>query len=273
MDDSLLDMLIANVRNLLRGKPEELPTPTIPPTTIVATDTGESEDMRIGTANIKYNLPLPKIAQDGAAMGRHCDIWGGQEIEAAGQAYETIMNALGDKWQGVHGNTRLPIFLRADKLDVVDTLRRNYPLSRPIKYTPHDRIHTAVIVKSKTRTTLPPFALINNHLIAGAYNAATPTAPDVPARRRQYDLEWANLNRFISELRGKGLTTFIVGDFNRPTVPKPQIDFKWLAGSRLDRVGVTTGGNIRVEQRDTMPVILNSDHTGQIARVRLMKRK
>jgi hypothetical protein len=230
--------------------------------------------MLMGTANIQNfnpDLTPEQVKADGVSMGEACGFWGGSEIDPQDDDFFQIMAGLGrEKWLGHLAGTPLPYFMKKRNFIVLETAIRHYPVVKHLQFVPHDRIHTGLIVKLKMRPRLPAFAVINNHFTSGAYNAGRPFPLNLDDRKAQWDLEMLHLKKFIHDFQRLGLTTFVMGDFNHPRVPKPIVNFEWLAGPRLDRIGVTTTGSVKVTKRGEAAVKLKyGDHTGYVVDVRL----
>jgi len=234
---------------------------------------GRAHAMRIGTANIRDfpDMPAEKVAADGKEMGSLVHLWGGQEIAPMDNDFEVIMEALGPNWGSVHGDTATPIFYRNPVLNMLDAHKVQVPFDPVLPFTARPRIITGATFELDKWPAVPPFGVVNCHFIPGAYNAKNPGAPDVAARRRQWDIEFDHLKDFVTEYRERGLTVLVLGDFNHPRPPKPVANFTWLVGARLDRIGVTNAGGVNVDEVEDGVVELNSDHLGQWTRVRLTK--
>jgi hypothetical protein len=224
--------------------------------------------MRLGCANIKNypDMPARKVAADGKKMSGLCDIWGMQENNPA-EDDDAIAKVLGENWDIVHPNTDIPVWYRKDLIKVVGTRVHLMPFDPVLALTPRPRNLTGTTFKLRGRESVPNWVVINSHFIAGGMNGARNQA-----RSRQWKIEWTHLNRFVSEYKRKGLTVFVMGDFNHPRPPKPTTNFTWLVGKRLDRIGVTTTGTVEVDEIQDGVVKLNSDHSGQWTRVVLSKK-
>jgi len=227
--------------------------------------------MIIGTANIKNypDMPKKKVVADAKEVSAICDIWGMQENNPE-EDDDAISVALGDEWMKVHGSTDIPIWYRKDKFRLVGARVHLMPFEPVLPLTPRPRNLVAATFKLRGRD-VPPFVIMNSHFIAGAYNGDNSKA-DTARRVSQWDIEWSHLRKFIEQYRRKGYTVFVEGDFNHPRPPKPTPNFAWLVGTRLDRIGVTTTGDVEVEEMSDGVIELNSDHNAQWTRVLLGKR-
>lgn len=224
--------------------------------------------MKIGTANIKNypDMPAAKVKQDGSKMASLTDIWGMQENNPA-EDDDAIDSVLGNSWDVAHRSTNVPLWFRKDQYQVLGTRICRAPMEKDLKLVPKPRLFTGTTLKLRLREGVPSFVVVNVHFIAGGYNG-----PENPERRQQWNVEWKYVCDFIADYKRKGKTVFVLGDFNHPRPPKPARNFTWLVGSRLDRIGVTTTGQVEVEELSDGVVALNSDHNGQWTRVVLSKK-
>jgi hypothetical protein len=223
--------------------------------------------MKIGTANIKNypDMPKKKVQADGKEISSLTDIWGMQENNPT-EDLPAIMEVLGPEWETMHEGTNVPIYYRKDKLKVISTDKTSAPFEPVLALTPRPRWITGAVFELKERAGVPNFAIVNCHLIAGGMNG-----PKLAPRARQWGVEFTTLGEFITSFRKKGLTTFVLGDFNSPRPPKPVGNFTWLVGNRLDRIGVTNTGSVEVDETNDGVVDLNSDHNAQWTQVILSK--
>lgn len=223
--------------------------------------------MRLGTANIKNypDMPPKKVAADAKTMSLLTDIWGQQENDP-GEDNPVIMRTLGDTWAVAHPGTNVPVYFKKELYQVAGARVQLMPFTPRLPLTPVPRLMTGTTFVIRARPNIAPFVVINVHFIAGAYNGEN-TPNDTRRRRRQWDLEWTYLQRFVGDYRRKGLTVFVEGDFNHPRPPKPTANWQWLVGERLDRIGVARSLGTEVEELDDGSVELNSDHRGQWTRV------
>ena len=230
--------------------------------------------MKIGTANIQ-NLPdmnPHQVASDGRLMGENCHVWGGQEIAPEDGDCAVIMAALPPRWRATHRDTSIPIFWDNQFLELKKRRRIEVAMPEDLALVRKPRLFTAALFKVRTRPNLRPFWVVNVHFIANAYNSAG-WFEGIERRKAQYDREMAALQRFEKQLSNFDRTVFTLGDFNDPQPEMPHPHFKWLAGERLDRVGVTTNGSVKAEEINDYELILNSDHNGQVSNVRLSPRR
>jgi hypothetical protein len=227
--------------------------------------------MRLGTANIK-NFPdmvKAKVVADGKTMASLTDMWGQQENNPD-EDDPAIMQALGTEWAIAHGSTDVPVYYKHERFRVTGMRTIQMPFKPELPLTPRPRLLTGTTFALTEREGVPPWVVINCHLIAGAYNGDNAPA-DTKRRKRQWDIEWGCVRSFVEDYKRKGLTVFLLGDFNHPRPPKPTANWQWLVGTRLDRIGVTTTGSVHAEEVDDGTTELNSDHHGQWTRVILSK--
>lgn len=223
--------------------------------------------MKLGTANIcnKPDMAPAKVRADARKMGAFTTIWGGQEIDPLDDDFEQVMEGLGSKWRGTWSNKTTPIFFSNKHWNMID--RVEHKLIIPNPFGRKDRSHVGIILRRRDRPKLPPFAVVNSHFIANAWNNPDPQHADLKDLREIYHLELTALNLLLRSIRRKGLTTFFLGDYNNPNPQLPvgnARNARWLVGSRLDRIGMTTTGSIDLQVKGRSILNLNSDHNAQI---------
>lgn len=227
--------------------------------------------LTVNEQNFNPDLTPKQIRADVREIESHADLIFAQEIDPRDNDYEVFLDELGPKWAGTLGNTDCPFFYRKRVIEVIDIDRAIAPFEPVIKWTPKPRRFTGITFQLKTRPSFPPMAAVNGHMIAGGKNSANPRSADAIARARQWDIEFETLVKFIRNYRRQKLTTFVGMDWNHPRPPKPILNFKWLVGARLDRIGVTTVGGVEVEEKEDGVIDLISDHHAQWTRVHLSK--
>lgn len=229
--------------------------------------------MILATANIKNYPDMTKkqVTDDAKEVAARSDIWGMQENNPV-EDDEVISRVLGDDWGKVGGGINIPIWFRRKKIECIGFRVVLIPFDPVLPLTPRPRTISIGRFALKGRSGVPPFTLINNHLIAGGKNG-----PEIPSHIRQWEIEWDKTKSvFIKEHAKSGgsckvkevgsgtmelnsdhdaqwvdlsisagdpkgkRTVFFEGDFNNPRPPKPGRSFTWLAGGRLDRIGVST---------------------------------
>lgn len=237
--------------------------------TAVATATEGPEEMRIGTVNIKnfVDMPPSDVLEDAKAISKMAGIWGMQEIQK-GEDTQVVLKGLGEGWTVTHGDTDEPFYTNRN-WHVVKTYTDRYTVKH-LKYEPPLRVVNGILVQSTRRPDLNPFAVINVHMIAGAYNG-TKYGSEIPQRQEHWDQHWTHVRAMMSNLHSQGYTVFMTGDFNRRNPPPPLKGFHWIAGLGLDRVGVIQG-SVKVSFISGDSRALNSDHDAHTARVRLSNR-
>lgn len=223
--------------------------------------------MRIATANIKNFPDMPErlVVEDALAVADVAQLFGQQENNPA-EDLPAIIDALGPAWSAAHRATNVPIYWRKDTLVLLSTRKVAAPFEPVLPLTPRPRWIAGATFRLRDQPAVPPFAVVNVHLVAGGHNG-----PRIPARARQWAVEFSTVRTFVREYRAKGLTTFVLGDWNDPRPPEPYPEFRWLVGNRLDRIGVTNGP-LDVDEVADGTLELNSDHNAQWTRVLLSKR-
>lgn len=215
----------------------------------------------LGTANIQ-NLPdmRPKlVAADARTIMANTTVAGLQEIQPE-EDTDVILHQLGDGW-GMKGRAReTPVIYNRRLWESLD--HRVIPFHRP--RLPHpESVNGAVVsvvLKARDRPALPPFAVLNTHLVSGGYNG---DRLDVIADR--WRVEWGIVRDEAFRLWKRGLTVFVVGDLNAPRPPKlqPLNSFQWLspATGTPDHLGeLRHPESVYIRHPRHQVVPLHSDH-------------
>lgn len=219
-----------------------------------------------GTANIKNypDMPRRKVVEDALAVANVCDIWMQQENDPR-EDDDAISAALGAQWGKVGGHTNLPIYFRRDRYGCTgfDVFKMRWA-GPELELVAKPRLTAQGTFIRRDRPGVSEFVLHNNHLIAGGLNG-----PLLPRRAAQWRSEWEETCQFLDQAKASRRTVFFGGDFNNPDPPKPTRNFEWVAGERLDRLGITKVGSVDWQVHDTGHIELNSDHDAQWVRVGL----
>lgn len=217
--------------------------------------------MKLGTANIR-NFPDMRpelVAADTLTIMANTSLCGLQEIQPH-EDTPVVLAQLGQRWGLVGGAYETPIIYNAHRWELLD--HHAIPFHRPRLPRP-ESVHGAVVsgvFRSVQRRKLPPFAVVNVHLVAGGYNAER-----LPVVADRWRVEWGMYQDEALRLWRHGLSVFAVGDLNHPKPPKlrPHGSFTWLSPSLggADHLGVLENGE-SVSMRSPMNfrVPLNSDH-------------
>lgn len=214
----------------------------------------------LGTANIRNfpDLHPHQVAADTLTIMANVTLAGLQEIQP-GEDTDVVLHELGPHWRMVGRDRETPIVVNQRRWEVLD--HHLLPFSRPALPRPQNRFGavTSVILQSVERRGLPPFAVVNSHLVSGGYNG-----PKLPVVADRWRVEWGMYQDEALRLWKQGLTVFATGDLNNPRPPRlrPHDDFSWLSpeggpdhlGELRHHESVSLAGPIH--QR----VPLNSDH-------------
>lgn len=214
--------------------------------------------MKIGTANIR-NFPdmTPRqVAQDASTVAASCTLAGLQEIQPH-EDTRVIENALGDDWWMVARGREVPVIGRNDRWRLLD--HWVIPFHRPDLPRPQN-VHggvVSVVVRSVRKPQLPPFALVNTHLVSGAHNG-----PKLAALQPRYSVEWGMFRDEVLRLFRMGYTVFCVGDLNNPRPPRLTPRFAWLTPDGApDHIGqLVHQHSVRLARPRHRRWSLNSDH-------------
>lgn len=216
--------------------------------------------MRIGTANVRNfpDMSQRQVAQDASTIAASCTLAGLQEIQPH-EDTPVLRGALGPDWWLVGGTHETPIIGRADKWELMG--HHLIPFSRPKLPRPAS-VHGAVtsaVVCSTTRHRLPPFAVVNVHLVSNGYNGDR-----LEVIQDRWRIEWGIFRDECLRLHKRGLTVFTTGDLNNPRPPqlRPHALFTWLTPQRgPDHIGqLEHHDSVVIGPHDQEVVPLNSDH-------------
>lgn len=217
--------------------------------------------MKLGTANIQNfpDMPARQVALDASVIAASCTLAGLQEIQPR-EDTPVVERALDDGWWMVGRHREVPVIGREDRWQLLD--HWVVPFDRPELPRPQNR-HAgvvSVVVRSATKRHLPPFALVNTHLVAGGYNGDKD-----PRIQQRWDVEWGLYRDEALRLYRMGLSVFTVGDLNHPRPPQVGrvVPFQWLSpsgtpdhlGMVVNDASVTLGAGWSHER-----IPLHSDH-------------
>lgn len=210
--------------------------------------------MRIGTANIRNfpDMSSHAVAADIHTVVDHTSICGLQEIQP-GEDTPVVRYAIPGHWAMFGGSHETPIVYNADKWHLMDSHQVTWErprLPRPENPTP---AITSCVFHSRRRKSLPRFAVVNTHLVAGGFNAQR-----LPAVREQWTVEWHMVMAEVHRLHHHNLTVYVLGDFNRGIMPGDS----WLTPEGPpDHIGeVQADGSVFLESPSHEAHALNSDH-------------
>lgn len=224
----------------------------------------------LGTANIRNypDMSPEEVAADTRAVMEHTSVAGLQEIQP-GEDTEVVREQLEPHWRMVGQHTEVPIVWDSRKWQLRE--HAMVAFHRPRLPRPQNRFGavTSAVFRSVERPHLPPFAVLNTHLVSGGFNG-----PRVLVIQDRWHTEWQRYQDEAARLWHQGLTVFAVGDLNNPTPPKlrPHQHFTWLtpqkgpdhAGQLQHDASVTIGATYSphgpVAQLHHHHVPLNSDH-------------
>ncbi len=210
--------------------------------------------MRIGTANIRNHPDMPRSAveADIHTVVKHTSLCGLQEIQP-GEDTPVVRYSIPGWWGMIGGECEAPIIWNSERWHLTDQWVHTWKrpkLSRPENPTPGI---VSGVFRSHKRKSLPRFAVVNTHLVAGGYNVQR--LPDV---KRQWDIEWAMVQAEIARLHAMALTVYVLGDFNRGEMPGRG----WLTpdGPPDHLREVVNTHSVYLFQPSHEAVVLNSDH-------------
>lgn len=212
--------------------------------------------MRIGTANIRNfpDMPRRAVEADVHTVARRTSVCGLQEIQP-GEDTPVVRYALPETWGMFGGARETPIVWNTKRWQLEDHHQVTWDRPKlPRPENPHPAI-TSCVFSSVRRPHLPPFAVVNTHLVAGGYNAQR-----LPEVKVQWNVEWSLYVQEVQRLHRLGLTVYSVGDYNRGELPGP--DYHWLTPSGPpDHVGqLVSPRSVKLMDPEHTPVLLNSDH-------------
>lgn len=212
--------------------------------------------MRIGTANIRNfpDMAPAAVKADARTVARHTTLCGLQEIQP-GEDTAVVRAGLGPGWWLAGEGHETPIVGRGDLWTLED--HNVIPLERPAGLPrPQNRFSavTSVVVKPVKRPHLPTFAVVNTHLISGAFNG--PRLPVlVPQWEREGDAYIAEAHR----LHSCGLTVFLTGDLNAHAPHGMSCVLWWAFG--IDYIGIMGHRRgVTIGKASDTTFRLNSDH-------------
>ena len=216
--------------------------------------------MILATANVRNfpDMPQRLVRQDASTIAASCTLAGLQEIEP-GEDTPVVREALGPDWWLVGAHVETPIIGDRDKWQVL--AEHVSPFHRPDLPRPasvHGAV-TSVVVQSVPRPHLPPFAVVNVHLVSNGYNGDR-----LPVIQDRWRIEWGIFQDECVRLHRRGLTVFTTGDLNnaRPPQLRPRREFTWLTPWRIaDHIGqLTHPDSVVLTGPVHERVPLNSDH-------------
>lgn len=217
--------------------------------------------MKLGTANLRNfpDMTPHQVAQDARTVASSTSVCGLQEIQV-GEDTPVVREALPDHWDLIGGKGTSPIVWNTRKWKVTDHRARRHRRPHLSRVENPFLDVTTVLLSSVKRPHLPPFAVVNTHLVSGGYNAQH--LPDVKA---QWDKEWILVSREVYSLWDKELTVYLVGDLNNPHPPRltPGRHFTWLSpqGPGPDHLGELEHPlSVQLTGYTHQALQLNSDH-------------
>lgn len=220
----------------------------------------------IGSANIQNfpDMSPAAVAADVATVKANVTLAGLQEIQP-GEDTDVIRHELGDHWGLAGADHETPIVWDDRRWEQLD--HRVLPFHRPKGLPRPQNTHGAVtsaVFRARKRRHLPPFAVVNVHLVSGGYNG-----PKLDLLRSRWRVEWGMFRDECHRLWLTGLTVYAVGDLNNPRPPelRPWEHFAWLTpAGRPDHIGQLTHIESVAMPDDprAQSVPLNSDHSLQV---------
>lgn len=216
--------------------------------------------MRLGTANIQNfpDMSPAAVAADALTVAANTNLCGLQEIQPT-EDTPVVMGSLGPHWQVWGKHRECPIAWNTRRWNL--QWGNVVPFDRPKLPRPQNR-HAgvvSVVLESVDRPHLPPFAVVNTHLVAGGMNG-----PHLPTIAARWKVEWGMFQDEALRLWRQGLTVFAVGDLNhpRPNKLRPHDSFRWLSPMGTpDHIGVLENlDSVRLAAPHHERKPLNSDH-------------
>lgn len=219
--------------------------------------------MKLGTANIRNfpDMTHRQVAQDVGVVASSCTLAGLQEIQP-GEDTLTVERTIGDGWWMVGRRLEVPVIGRKDRWKTLHHHVQSFdrPAGLPRPQNPHGGI-VSVVVRSTRKPKLPPFAVVNVHLISGGMNG--PKLPELAARWR---VEWGMFMAECVRLWRNGLTVYPLGDLNNPHPPAPvphsTTQLEWLnPDGAPDHIGqLVNHASVMLDGCVSESIPLHSDH-------------
>jgi endonuclease/exonuclease/phosphatase family metal-dependent hydrolase len=203
-------------------------------------------------------MPPAKVAADVLTVQASTSLCGLQEIQV-GEDTAVVRSHLRKHWELYGGHTTSPIILNSARWRVLEHAATRTPRPRlPRPENPFLDI-TSVVVESVKRPHLPPFAVVNTHLVSGGFNAQ-----HLEAVKAQWIVEWGMFAGECHKLWRDGYTVLVLGDLNHPRPPevRPRDHFAWLTPQGPpDHIGMLEqDGSVLLMGSVHQALPLNSDH-------------
>jgi hypothetical protein len=122
------------------------------------------------------------------------------------------------------------------------------------------------VVYQDRRNVRKRIAVVSTHLVPLTLHGRP--RPDMELRRPMWDAHWGKLTRIVRTLHERGLTVFVIGDFNDLAAGAGKIrevhpQARWLVRSSLDWIFVVEG-SVRVRKLGpAFSFSTGSDHKGR----------
>lgn len=193
--------------------------------------------MKLLTWNEKDNPDLPawQVLADARTVKRRArgaSIIGGQEFGEKAD-HNAIDRAFGRRWSHTPRIQATPLIWNKRRFGLLDMgwVKTHGGVAH---VTPH-RGFTWGLFKQRWRLRLEPFYVYNTHLISKPYLSA--------ARDAMWDRHLHKMRAHIALKHATGRDIFVVGDFNRKTVPNLHPDQILLTTHWLDHIICIPGAN------------------------------
>lgn len=220
--------------------------------------------MKLGTANIRNfpDMTPAQVAEDAVRVAVHTTICGLQEIRPD-EDTDVVQAALGPHWAMVGTQLETPIAYRRHVWHLLEVETQKF--HRPDLPRPQSRFGgiTSAVFASVKRRHLPPFAVVNSHLVSGGMNG-----PRLPVIADRWLVEWGLYVDTIQALHRRGFTVLTTGDLNnsRPPAVPPLRHWEWLNPDAKgpDHLGQleapATIGRAVLRSPAWQTYVMNSDH-------------
>lgn len=274
--DDFMGLVQKAAKDLLAPPPAPAPpAPVKAPTKAPAKDpaTPEPVRMHLVTSNIKNDPDLPRdqVRHDMAAVSQLGGVILWQEVAEPDDWADLQATLPAEEWTHLHLTDECPISFRHAYWDLVDQGQEQ--LHGGLAHVSPHRVVTWAKLARKGRPEVPPVAVVNTHLVQGAFT--DPGQAEEAWRLAAWNASHDKIAELVARFLAEGTSVVGGGDFNRPgTWPAFGPGCRWLLHGGLDHLYASDApGGARV-QLDSVGLlstaVLFTDHSARLADLTLL---